>query len=1339
MVRLLRRLAITLGIAVTLMLGASVPSSAASIASEDGPTLAAQGANTVDPSGDPATNACGVATESGDQATNYLPVERWAASTGMFPINPERGSFDISTMIQESSTQMFGGTLYGVSSSIWQLNVAVADIGMRFCPMEHLGYYIDNLVGTFGEVLLDGGGALLVGVLVLTTVMVIWQGRRSGQFDFGMIIGKTAAIAVLTLMVAGAAQSTNSDDGYQPVWYSPGGIISTLNNVSTTLGTGVVESTMDAVSQDISSTTAFEDRHPAHCQNMIDAGHEAYGYAAGDGGAMVGGLSQTWSSTVYASWSRALLGDDFTSSNGASGHGYIPCRLAEWESGMPQVSGTDEDQDGGEAWDRSNYLALAFAYGQSDEGSLDLTESGDGGNARTPLAAAADLYSSGDGDPRLPWDEPGSSDRPTAPIVHTERSQQMYALLASGVCYQANFPGGEPSLDGDMNPEFGGVFEGNDLESLGNNNEDWYEICESLYLNTDGEDNNPLLAGGYPVHGTGSDIREDIQDSDGASPSPEGMTSLIALMVSDNMFGSISEGSASAITSVSVMIVLVPVMVVLMLVRLLMVMLIIGMVLSLVAGLLPGRSFEPFMRILKMTVGVVLLSMFVQVIFALIMTLMLLLNDLGAQVVDPGTVAFALWSAVTPWLAVIGLHLVFKFLKIPSPLKVSSAMEWGNALSKQGADSIGAKVGSSAENAGDKAKSMGKKMSGSSSGSSSEGTGAERQRGDQQTKERVGSQRGADAQAAEQSGAPAGESSAESSSGAGVTAAKDRVGSAKAAAKNASQQQRSAQRAERKSQRAVQKAELREATAQMGQRGDSPQAVDQRSGAMKNQQAADRKLTGEQQARQAAETQSTGASAVRAARGDVSQARKDFRQEKHDNRMARKNALRDARDAERAGRGLTRREGESKGRYAARLIGQGGFRALSATNASEGLSRAQMAKRAAKVGAGVAGVTALAGLGGAPIAAAAAGTALGGLGAAGARRALNTATSKNAGSMRERASTAAHQRGLSNTLGEDRIGSAVTDYSNRSGQGLDHAQPPTTKPAQPTGGDTDGEDHRDTGSDDQGPEQSQNPDSGPDEGKDDDDQPGPEGGQPTPGGGTPTGDQPTPAGAQPTENQAGPPSQGGQSLGSDPAEEARTGPPRSGTSETRSSSGERGGQSEASSASSARPGGNDRVGSYDAGGENDSGPAGTPSPQDDVPAPRRDSSSRGSGDGSSQESRESGGSGADSTKSSSGSSPTFAGDGSPKTSGEAAAAEKPQQPNRSQSSGAANEDAASGGRSAESPRASAGSDTGAKLEPESGGESVSDDQARAQTIDLAEGEPGERPDRIGNRRRGPGR
>jgi hypothetical protein len=157
------------------------------------------------------------ATTDGTADYQYLPVERWSGATQQIHVRTGGGNpFDIAPFQRQmqGSTFAIGDFLYSVTTKFVMWST-------EFCPLQSVGGAIDGAVAQFGQRVIDS--PLVAGLLGLATLGLLIQGiGRQGDWLPRLFV-KMVIVAILILMVAGAARSTTDSSGrYVPGQGSPG-------------------------------------------------------------------------------------------------------------------------------------------------------------------------------------------------------------------------------------------------------------------------------------------------------------------------------------------------------------------------------------------------------------------------------------------------------------------------------------------------------------------------------------------------------------------------------------------------------------------------------------------------------------------------------------------------------------------------------------------------------------------------------------------------------------------------------------------------------------------------------------------------------------------------------------------------------------------------------------------------------------------------------------------------------------------------------------------------------------------------------------------------------------
>ena len=108
---------------------------------------------------------------------------------------------------------------------------------------------------------------------------------------------------------------------------------------------------------------------------------------------------------------------------------------------------------------------------------------------------------------------------------------------------------------------------------------------------------------------------------------------------------------------------------------------IVGLFMSMFKMLLPGSSSETFKKAAKRILGAAFAASGVSVIIGFVCIIAQVIIELAREMFSPGSVGIMIFSAFAPAIGVIGVHFIFKLMKLPSPFTVKGAMAWGQGIS----------------------------------------------------------------------------------------------------------------------------------------------------------------------------------------------------------------------------------------------------------------------------------------------------------------------------------------------------------------------------------------------------------------------------------------------------------------------------------------------------------------------------------------------------------------------------------------------------------------------------------------------------------------------------------
>lgn len=108
---------------------------------------------------------------------------------------------------------------------------------------------------------------------------------------------------------------------------------------------------------------------------------------------------------------------------------------------------------------------------------------------------------------------------------------------------------------------------------------------------------------------------------------------------------------------------------------------IVGLFMSMFKMLLPGSSSETFKKAAKRILGAAFAASGVSIIIGFVCIIAQIIIELAREMFSPGSVGIMIFSAFAPAIGVIGVHFIFRLMKLPSPFTVKGAMAWGQGVS----------------------------------------------------------------------------------------------------------------------------------------------------------------------------------------------------------------------------------------------------------------------------------------------------------------------------------------------------------------------------------------------------------------------------------------------------------------------------------------------------------------------------------------------------------------------------------------------------------------------------------------------------------------------------------
>ncbi|MEK6345067.1 MAG: hypothetical protein V4737_14700, partial [Curtobacterium sp.] len=585
---------------------------------------------------------------SGDQSAAqrfvgslFLPISRWYTATTDLRSNTSGNWLSVGV---ETVVRLAQSAGIAVSNYAWLLTQSFIDFASTFNPLStSLGRDIDDLIHTLGDVVLTGGsktGPLLLLLIVLVSLGIAARTAMRTQ-DFrlfarrfltiGLVIGLFGALVTQS----GAGSYNKKTQTYTAAVGSPVWVGQQANTI--------VNSAIGAVGSALTAAPGTgrigEDTSNLSCNAMLEgmqvrlAASKASKGSAQSRKAAANTVNQMYVRTALSSYAVAQYGTSKYAQ-------YAWCRGADANATSFGVTSTEFTAYVGwkaSTGDRSGKVALFPGTAKSKDGK----------------------HSN------------------SAPFGSSQQKQEHWAgnVIAWAACHPTVSDDGKAVRYGiDKAWKQAGVAE---------------PACEQWWgkggVNAFGDEGKVFtkLAGYDP-----EDVSEHINDDDVAS-------FLNSISGADQATLSLGATAAvvSAIGSVASLVVIGGLAIGSILAMLMTLLYLFGTVFSLLRALGSEQGFAPVLVSLKATFGALIFGSALSIVLALVSLVTMLLAKVGSVFGDPGNPVSLTWAMLCPVISVVGLHLAFKKLNLPSPVTVSGGMAWGKMLTKGGAAATGGNVG----------------------------------------------------------------------------------------------------------------------------------------------------------------------------------------------------------------------------------------------------------------------------------------------------------------------------------------------------------------------------------------------------------------------------------------------------------------------------------------------------------------------------------------------------------------------------------------------------------------------------------------------------------------------
>lgn len=608
-------------------------------------------------------------------SSKLLPINRWSEATSNFYTNIDEGMFSLN--MERMTRENVAGTLFSVASTIWAGTTSTAIWATAFCPIDNMAGPVDKAVGSFGNLLLNEGGAGLITMALVGIILAaLWSSRRGTglQFAWKEVLGKVAIIALLVLMVQGAMDAT---DGRRGTGLSPANIVDTTNEVISDLAT-VASDGLLSISSD-AQYAAQMNYKTFNCRSAVNSLNEMYRttHMATDG---AGGLtasiplmlSNSWVETGYMMWMRAQFGP-MQGNLDNSPQNHAACYVLDWSSGLPQAT---KDRNNMES--RADLMGTVLRGGYHD------------GEFESDVVSLHGAIEDNSDTPR--------EERQVNRIIAPESAEEQHkAMMFLSICDVNRSSGADTGYSQDfwqVRDGFEDMVTPEDCHTAWNADDGDATSGEYHEKNLDPFEMPNNKSDVFDELGQGSPMAEYVNHVNGSHP-----------------IGAVGAAGIMAISSIILFIVFGFTSLLVVLTRAALILVIVYLFAMALKALFTKDSFQPVRKAAMVLIGTALLATFVMMLYGLIIGLSSLMNVVGAGFMGIGSIPYLLWVTFTPGMAILLLHFLFKWAKLPSPMTMNGAKAWGKGLALDGGNAtINATGGNAGGSAMDRAKRTGSSL-----------------------------------------------------------------------------------------------------------------------------------------------------------------------------------------------------------------------------------------------------------------------------------------------------------------------------------------------------------------------------------------------------------------------------------------------------------------------------------------------------------------------------------------------------------------------------------------------------------------------------------------------------
>lgn len=664
---ILVRLLATLSVLAVLLGASALPATAATLSAAPQPVARA--------SVPLAASVCNSSGSQGSENSDLLPVNRWSdASSDMF--SALLSQHHIQNAQDQMARETFAGGMLQFGNTLFKSATEFTTFAANFCFLDKAGGSIDNIIGSVGKKIFSS--EVMAFVIVALVIFAFWSIRRSGSFDAKNILTKLAVIALILFMSiqstkstgGGAGKGVEAGNGYQPAVGSFGWTLVVGNN---TLGAimsapaamfekGINgETDVFGQARDISGNT-----NPLSCSVYVKAMRKEFQskypqniYGMNAGIPLM--MDSMWQEMGLRAYRTAQFGYNLPNAENAdiAYDDQAWCRLLEWNASIPGTVGYDSAVAFNEDTSGMSQNANPFPTNSGDlENGLSqrhvLWKAGLGDSLPTApgINMGGTIQGKSEGDERWPDAWQGAAFNPGT------TNEWQRSLIAWSACELIE---GEPagkSESWEIRGDFKQVFDEKKIQ----------EQCASWFR---GESDAKKFE--FPT--TKSEVDEKVAKKDG---NPALAKYIATLNGNDNQQSMASAGvyAVSATISSAAFYVFAAIEII---AKIMLAFLMFGLFAGLIMLATPKGVPTALFKALKLSVSVILVTTFFGFLVSLVALLSRIMQSLGGAFLTEGSIIHLIWMGLTPVVAIVSLHFIFKLCNVPSPFTVKGATQWATA------------------------------------------------------------------------------------------------------------------------------------------------------------------------------------------------------------------------------------------------------------------------------------------------------------------------------------------------------------------------------------------------------------------------------------------------------------------------------------------------------------------------------------------------------------------------------------------------------------------------------------------------------------------------------------